>query len=464
MTGTFSSLNTALSALRYQRVAMDVASNNIANVTSEGYVRRRADAVALGAPEQVAMWSRYDGSGDGVSLASVTRLADPFLDVRSRREHGQQSFLDTRVAVLDRIETAIAEPGDTGVSAALADFHNAWHALQTHPEQSAARGQVLAAGQALTDAIRVQATGIQSEQADQRGHVLDLVAEINATASDLAGVNENLADAAAAGLDTNDLADQRDLLALRLAELTGGQAKLGPDGTAQFTVAGVPLVVGRDASTLSVASGIAADGSADGAALSFAIAGPAGAGPVSASALGGELGGTSELLTTILPGYLAGLDSVATLLADSVNALHTTGYDAGGNAGQPFFSYDPAGAALSLTVAITDADEVAASGAPGVLDGSIAEAIGDLRGADDAYQRLVNGFATEVASSRRASTTQQLLTTQVDGAREQLVGVNFDEETVNLLAAQRAYEAASRVMTTMDSVLDTLINRTGLVR
>ena len=53
---------------------------------------------------------------------------------------------------------------------------------------------------------------------------------------------------------------------------------------------------------------------------------------------------------------------------------------------------------------------------------------------------------------------------EVAGLREQLVGVNFDEETVNLLAAQRAYEAASRVMTTMDSVLDTLINRTGLVR
>ena len=45
-----------------------------------------------------------------------------------------------------------------------------------------------------------------------------------------------------------------------------------------------------------------------------------------------------------------------------------------------------------------------------------------------------------------------------------LAGVNLDEETVNMLAAQHAYEAAARVMTTLDSVLDTLINRTGLVR
>jgi len=139
MTGTFSSLNTALRAMRYQRIAMDVASNNIANVSSEGYVRRRAEAVALGSPQQVAMWSRYDGSGDGVALSGITRMGDPFLDMRSRREHGQQSYLDARVAVLDRVEGAIGEPGDTGVSAALADFRNAWQDLQSHPESAAAR-------------------------------------------------------------------------------------------------------------------------------------------------------------------------------------------------------------------------------------------------------------------------------------------------------------------------------------
>ncbi|HCB03997.1 MAG TPA: flagellar hook-associated protein FlgK [Nocardioides sp.] len=464
MTGTFSSLNTALSALRYQRIAMDVASNNIANVSSEGYVRRRAEAVALGSPQQVAMWSRYDGSGDGVALSGITRMGDPFLDMRSRREHGQQSYLDARVAVLDRVEGAIGEPGDTGVSAALADFRNAWQDLQSHPESAAARSQVLAAGQSVADALRVQASNIQGEMSDQRGHVLDLVAEINVTAQDLAAVNQNIADAAAAGLDTNDLADQRDLLALKLADLTGGDAKLGANGVMNVTVAGVPLVTGKDASTLAVASGIAADGSADGAPLVFSLTGPSGTATLGAASLKGELGGTSELLTGTLPDYLSGLDSVARQLADTVNALHTTGYDANGAAGQPFFSYDPTGAASSLTVAITDPNGVVSSAQAGTLDTSIAEALGDLSVADDAYQRLVNGFATQVASSKRASTNQALLTSQVDGAREQQVGVNFDEETVNLLAAQRAYEAAARVMTTMDSVLDTLINRTGVTR
>lgn len=65
---------------------------------------------------------------------------------------------------------------------------------------------------------------------------------------------------------------------------------------------------------------------------------------------------------------------------------------------------------------------------------------------------------------QRLATTQQLLTAQVDSAREQLSGVNLDEEMVSMLSAQRSYEAAARVMTVVDSVLDTLINRTGLLR
>jgi flagellar hook-associated protein 1 FlgK len=69
-----------------------------------------------------------------------------------------------------------------------------------------------------------------------------------------------------------------------------------------------------------------------------------------------------------------------------------------------------------------------------------------------------------VASTRRLALNQQTLTTQVDASREQLSGVNLDEEMVNMLTAQRAYEAAARVMTTVDSVLDTLINRTGMTR
>jgi flagellar hook-associated protein 1 FlgK len=177
----------------------------------------------------------------------------------------------------------------------------------------------------------------------------------------------------------------------------------------------------------------------------------------------GEIGGVTDLLTTPLPAYSSGLGAVARQLADEINAQHQAGYDAAGNPGQPLFGYDPTDPAGTLAVALTSPGDLAASSLPGgVLDSTNATALASATAAEESYQRLVNGFGTEVASVKRLAANQQVLTSQVDGSREQLSGVNLDEEMVSMLSAQRAYEAASRVVSTVDSVLDTLINRTGL--
>jgi flagellar hook-associated protein 1 FlgK len=114
-------------------------------------------------------------------------------------------------------------------------------------------------------------------------------------------------------------------------------------------------------------------------------------------------------------------------------------------------------------VAVPDNAHVAASGVPGgVVDGTVADALADLTAGEGAYQQLVNGLGTTVASGRRLQMNQTLVTEQVDGSRDQLAGVNLDEEMLSMVQFQRGYEAAARVLTTVDSMLDTLINRTGL--
>lgn len=464
MAGSFSSLNTALSALRYNRVAMDVASGNIANVGTDGYARRRVNAESVGGPVQPAMWSRYDGVGDGVAVAGVDRMVDALLDVRARREHGNQSYLDIRQTVLERVESGVGEPGDNGVAAAIADFRSAWHDLANNPGSDAARSQVLGRAATLADALRIQARNIEAESGDLRVRALADVAEVNTVASDLAATNKSIAIASLNGTDAGVLLDTRDQLAMRLSELTGSTTTLRADGGFDVSVNGVPLVTGQDAGTLQIATGITPTGASDGNPITYTISGTSGTTAVPAG-MTGEIGGVTDLLTTTLPAYSVGLGAVAQQLADETNLQHQAGYDAAGNPGQPFFSYNPADPAASLAVALAGPADLAASSIPGGgLEAGNATSLAGLTGTENSYQRLINGFGTEVASVRRLAANQQVLTNQVDGSREQISGVSLDEEMVSMLSAQRAYEAASRVMTTVDSVLDTLINRTGLVR
>lgn len=474
MTGTFSSFNTAVTALRANQVALDVVNNNVANASTPGYTRRRAELAALGSPSQPALWSRYDGVGGGVDVASVDRMADPFLDARSRTEHGRQSYLDTRQQVLERVESGIGEPGDNGVAAALSTFHSAVQDLANNPGQAAARSQFLAAANTVVDAVHVQAANIDNEAGDLRTKLQAQLTEVNSVAGDLAATNRNIASAQLAGSEDNTLLDKRDQLTERLAELTGATTTLDSMGLANVTLGGVALVTGQHAGTLATVPGAPAAGPSSPDTVAFELTPPSLGGspstaqPVATTGMTGEIGAAAELLNTTLPTYRAGLDAVAKTFADQVDAVQvstasTPTYDLNGQPGQAIFSYSAGDVAGTLAVTLTDPAGVAASSLPGgALDGSNAARMAHLTDADNAYQQLVNGFGSTVASAQRLSANQQALTAQIDNSREQLGGVNIDEETVNLMTAQRGYQAASRVISTIDSMLDTLINRMGV--
>ena len=185
-------------------------------------------------------------------------------------------------------------------------------------------------------------------------------------------------------------------------------------------------------------------------------------------------------MTTIIPGLSAALDSVARNLATSVNTKHAAGYGVDGSTGNDFFVSAVPGdpiTAGNIKVGITDPDKVAVSSTDptvivppatsGSLDNTVADAIADVGsapgGPDREYQGMIGQLGVASQATSRRNDIQTTVTQQVDADRESESGVNLDEEMTNLLTYQRGYEAASRVLTTIDSMLDQLINRTGLV-
>lgn len=463
MGGTFGSFATGLGGLRAAQVTMDVAGSNITQASTEGYSRRRVETSATSGVTAPALWSRADGVQGQVQVDTVRRLSDALLDARVRREHGTQAYLDVRVASLSRVETGVGEPGDTGLNSALASLRTAFADLANHPGVPATRSQVLARASDVAQAFAAQTRNVTVEEGDQRAALLAAVTEANTIAHDLGEVNRRIAVGTLADADTGSLMDQRDQLALRLASLVGAQAVPRADGGLDVRIGDEPLVVGANASRLSITSGVTATGGSDGGPVTLAVHDGATSRPVTPGS--GVVAGITELLDVTLPRHRAGLDVAAEQLAAEVNALTTSGYDAQGRPGLALFTVEPGRAAATLSVAVTDPSRVTAASVPGgSLDGSLALALARTTGTEQTYQRLVGELGTASASAGRLAATQKVLTAQVDASREQLSGVNLDEETVTMVQAQRSYEAASRLISTLDSLMDTLINRTGLGR
>lgn len=464
MSGTFSSLSSALSAMRYNQVAMDVASGNVANAGTTGYARRQVIAQATGAPDVPARWSRWEGAGDGVQAGGVNRMVDPLLDARVRTEHASASYLDARATSLTRFETTLGEPGDNGVAAALSAFKQGWQDVANNPADGAARSQLLDRAGTLVATVQTQARAVGTEWSDQRTRLSSVADQVNQATVSLAKLNQALRTANINGNDANTLLDQRDQLALQLSQLAGATTEIKDDTTVVVRIAG-QVVVDGTASTPVVVTGAQDMTGAATDPVRIAIGSQ-----TDLTVTGGQLGATQQVLVHDLPDYLTGLDGFVSTLVGAVNTQHAQGADANGVQGGQFFTGTTA---ATLALAITDPSKVAAADLAtvnptdpnaGKLDGSNADKLGNLDLGGTQYRSLVTSFGVTVASAKQLSANQDAVAAQVDASQEALSGISIDEEMVNLLAAQRGYEGAARVLTTVDSVLDTLINRTGVTR
>lgn len=444
--GTFDSLNIGTSALYAQRRAIDVAGQNIANVNTAGYSRQRAEMVAESGPVVPAKFSRYEGTGLGVRSVDVLRIRDQFLEGRAHQEQGTQAYLGTVQTTLSRIETAYGEPSDTGLAAQLGDFWAGWDDVGLNPGDPSARAQLLEQAATLTTTFRQLDTGLTSLGDAAVQQLGALVKDVNAVAARIAELNGTIRSATASGLSANGLMDQRDTLALQLAQQVGATVRTGDDGSLDVYVGAMAIVRSAAVEELAVDIG---PGPTYTARVAWADDGLT-------ATVGGEAKGLLETTNVLVPAQRAELAAVAQALHDDVNALHATGFDQNGAAGVPFFQIGPAGIEVNPAVA-ADTRLVAASGVAGAVDGSIARLMAEQQGPDALYRELVVRVGVSTQGVNRRVEVQAAVVEQLDAARDSEAGVNLDEEMTNLVAFQHAYSAAARFVTVVDDLLDTLI-------
>ena len=465
---SFVGLNTALSGLMAQRRAMEVAAQNIANQNTEGYTRQRTEMASVGGNTVPAIHSTWQGAGAGVTVTGQTRIRDAFLEGRSHVEGGRHAELEGADAVLASIEQAFGEPGTTGLQTQLAKMWSAFGQVEDNPDSLAVRATLIQQANGVTDVFHDMDRALTSASDAYSQKIDVLAAEVNSTSAGVAEFNGAIKSATMAGLPANELMDKRDVLVSKLATLVGATAQPVANGVVNVsfgTPPAVSLVTGSTAESV----GVTRDAGNVITGLNVNLG-------ANVNLTGGTARGLIDGVRTggVIDSYRTQLDGLANQLANEVNAVHTAGYTI---VNPPAAGADLFGSsngfitAASLIVNITDPKGIAASsindGTGPNYDGANAgklQAVGlGPLSPDATYRQLVGGLGVSAQSSSRSLDVQTSTLALINASREAQSGVSTDEEMTQLLSYQRAYEAAARVMTTVDSALDTLINRTGLV-
>ena len=469
--GGLSSINTALSGLIAQQRAMETIGNDIANSQTEGFTRRRADLTPSGGAGVSGVWAHNNLVGTGVTVSGVTRMGDELLDLRARSAMAGDSNASTTQTILSSIEQISPEPSDTGIAAKLSAFWSSWEDAAASPSDVGTRSALLQSAQNLAASLHGIADSATSYRDDLRSGLASLVTQINNDSAQVAALNSQIVSAKGAGNDSSDLQDQRGLLLDRLVKETGGTTRINSDGSATVFLGGSTLVRGSNSETINMVTGGSLDPPLDATGLpKVSLQWATDGYPV--TGMSGELAANMTGINSSVPQYLADMNNVASTLVASVNALHSTGHglDTANDVNLNFF--DPAGTTaatigLSTDVAGKPSRVALGSATGGALDGSLGYQIGALAdatsGADAVHRSAVARLANDVSVAASRATVQTKVAQQAASDRQAVVGGSLDEEMTALIAAQHAYQASSRVLTTVDDMLDTLIRSTGRV-
>jgi len=453
MPGLTTALSIATQSLMVQQEALQVATNNIANANTPGYSREVLDLQENPPVQQSSLWF-----GTGVSANKVESIRDQMLELRIYDETQQQGNAQAQSTALQQVEGLFSNPTQ-GIGADLTAFFNSINQLSTDPTSIPVRQSILTAANNLANDFHSTVTQVDAIQHNQDLSVTQSVSQINQLTTQIAALNGQIAPLQQLGQEAGGLEDQRNELIGQLSQLTNVQVTQSDQGETLSTGNGTPLVVGTQSFALTTATG------AGGMQHIFAQGTD-----ITGTLTGGQLGGVLAVRDQSIPDVLSDLDGLAGGLAANFNAAQKKGFDLGGNQGQDFFApaAPGAGAAAAFQVLATDPNAIAASsdGSPG-SNGNLANllAVANQKlpsGATpiDDYSNLVFNVGNWSSQAQAQATATQASLQQLNNQRASVSGVSIDEETTNLLRYQNAYQAAARVISTIDTLTQDLFNIT----
>ena len=523
---TFLGYKTATSALKVNQNHLDVVGQNISNINTKGYTRQRLDISSLSFNTgNMKFGTAGVIIGQGVEANGVSQYRDAFLDLRYRMETTKLGSESVQLEALTDLESVLDEIKMDKLDAQFSDLLTQLHSLTSIPSDPVLEGVVRTSAEILTQMLNDYSRDIETIYEQQLTYLKEgALVKVNQLTENIAKLNQQIKESNISGNPALELNDQRNMLIDELANyidievdvipLNIGGGKIVDEIVIKLGNTGFDLVnrnfsseikVNDDSKIIEInittfekdADGVVKD--SDGNPTYNADQN------ITSIIKGGQidgylrfLNGKGEFATTDdktayekaadvkgVQYYSNMLDTLAYKFADTMNELNKT---ANGD-DKPLFQSRDGSDITARNIKIHD-DWADATGS--YITNTKETGHGDTSGAVDNILRMINAFNSDYEFTSKEGkglfegTFQEFLSytttklnlqvadveishdtyteTQfhIDYARSSMSSVDLNEEGVNLLQYSKSYNAAARLMTTLDEMLETLINRMGV--
>lgn len=437
------------SLLSYQS-AIDTTSGNIANINKEGYSRRRVDLSNL-----TAGIPGIGRIGLGVNVEDVTRIRQRMIEYQLYQETQGLGRYETGEMMLKQLEGIYAESSGAGLSNILSEFWGSWNDLANDPESQANRAVVKDKGVVLANTFNRIHTDMQNMQNQLAYEIESKIKSVNQISEQIAVINNQIQLS-----NSPDLKDERDILIADLAEMINIKVRENDQGQVNITTSGLLLVSEAEASELTMS--VSRIDEYNNITISFQNM------DHQPDIFSGQLKSLIDIHNERIPANIDKLNELARSIAENVNNLHSSGYNLNNITGLTFFD-DNVGGASDIRVSdaiVNDASLIASKASiTGPGNGDMAMAISNLQfdtfvngqTASDYYISMVSLLGSEIQDMEFMHSSQQVIVDQIYYQKESISGVSLDEEMTRLIQYEQAYEAAIRVINTVDEMVETLL-------
>lgn len=507
MGSTFGGLNTMVRGLNANQLSLNTVGHNITNGSTDGYSRQSVNLVTTKSQTVYGVYGACQ-LGTGVDAASITRARNVFADKQYWQEKANSEYATAKQTSYDKIEALFDETSSSGLGTILNSFWGKLKTLSTSASDSSVRVVVRDTGKELTNKITSDAENLQGLVTDNNSSIALKVESVNQLTSKIYDLNKQIVTLEATGGQANDLRDSRDLMVDKLSALINVNVTERANGAYSIISNGNTLVDQDGALELTTKTTNNAQYGVQDVDIIIKSSGTV------LSPTSGSLKGLQDS-NTEAKGYINKLAKMSAYLLTTFNDQHKNSYGLNDQTGHNFFGEDATNYSTlaynettdtwtmnSATVNLTDifnalhintefdktggTDLIAAKTKPkaattgtgtgqDTASGDNATKLGDLLGnTSDGillgnttltayYTGVLGKLGVDAQSVDRTVTNQETIVTQITNWREETAGINTNEELSNMIKFQQGYSAASRCLTTMDEMLDKLINSTGTV-